>query len=76
MQSTAMTIELHYMFLRSKIVARIIKYYLRLKAPRSANNASTPVKASSMPPSDLQPSVLLRRKKSMAKYGEKAFKTE
>ena len=34
--------------------------YLLLKAPRSAKSASTPVKASKIPPSDFQPSVLFR----------------
>ena len=33
---------------------------LILKAPRSANNASTPVKARRIPPRDFQPSVWLR----------------
>lgn len=49
---------------------------LRLNAPRSANKASTPVKANRTPPSIRQPSVLLRIKNVKAKPGEKAFKTE
>jgi hypothetical protein len=50
--------------------------HLLLKAPRSANKASTPVNASKMPPRDLQPSVPLRTKYWPAKYGENAFSTE
>ena len=46
-----------------------------LKAPKSANKASTPVKASRMPPSCLQPSVLRRIKNSKAKPGLKALST-
>jgi hypothetical protein len=40
---------------------------LLLKAPRSAKSASTPVKASSKPPRDRHPSVLLRTKYLPAK---------
>lgn len=50
--------------------------YLMLNAPRSANKASTPVKASKIPPSDLHPAVLLRTRYFPAKYGENAFSTE
>ena len=45
-----------------KTVGRRVGLYLLLNAPRSANRASTPVKASKMPPRDLQPSVPLRTK--------------
>lgn len=39
-----------------------IEAYRLLKAPRSANNASTPVKQSKMPPSDCHPSSFRRMK--------------
>jgi hypothetical protein len=46
-----------------------------LKAPRSANRASTPVKASRSPPKALQPCSLLRIKYWIAKDGLKALRT-
>lgn len=47
----------------------------RLKAPRSANRASTPVKAKSMPPKLFQPSILFRVKYCPAYPGENALNT-
>ena len=60
MQSKATIFELHCGEIRRRIASYSDLDYLLVKAPRSANSASTPVKASKMPPRDLQPSVLFR----------------
>jgi hypothetical protein len=65
---------------RRELVSRVPRInaiiYLLLKAPRSANKASTLVNASKMPLRDFHPSVPFRIKYQPAKYGENAFSTE
>jgi hypothetical protein len=48
----------------------------RLNAPRSANSASTPVKANNSPPSDFHPWYPFLTRYAPAKYGLNAFNTE
>ena len=63
MRSTAMTAGWLCNYVRPTLTVIMAEdTHVLLKAPKSANNASTPVKASRIPPRDLQPSVLLRLK--------------
>ena len=62
-QSRSKRVELPYKNTTlDMVVGRRVVLYLLLNAPRSAKSASTPVKASKMPPRDLHPSVPLRTK--------------
>ena len=69
----AMKVEWPYIAIRNAMKDDFERVYFLLKASKSANKVSAPVKASRTPPSDFQPSALLRTRDNALKNTAKSL---